>query len=149
MKKTYRYLPLLLAALIPMGAVAEDHPAYLHALTDLRAAHWLIEHRVPGSGKMQSDEQRAIMYIDQTLDEIKRAAIDDGKNLGDHPSEDAKLDRNGQLHRAAELLHKARSDIAREEDNGAARGLRDRAIVHLDEAIRATDRAIADATKRH
>jgi hypothetical protein len=58
---------------------------------------------------------------------------------------DARLDRKGRLHRADELLRQARFDIAREEDNAAIRGLRDRAIEHVDAAIRATDQAIRDA----
>jgi len=144
-------LPLLFAALIPLGAAADDlpgkHPAYLHALTDVRAAHWLIEHRA-GGAQVRADEERAVLYINETIAELKQAAVDDGKNLDDHPPADARLDRSGQLHRADELLRKARSDIAREEDNGATRGLRDRAIGHLDEAIRATDLAIRDATNR-
>ncbi|HKX45060.1 MAG TPA: hypothetical protein VJO99_28135 [Burkholderiaceae bacterium] len=144
-------MPLLFAALIPLGAAAADapgkHPAYLHALSDLRAAHTLIEQRPGGSAQVHADEQRAIMYIDETINEIKRASIDDGKNLDDHPPVDTKLDRNGQLHQASELLHKARTDIAQQEDSGAnTRGLRNRALMHLDKAIQATDLAIKDAT---
>ena len=152
MKKPYRsLLPLLFAALIPLGAAAQDvpgkHPAYLHALSDLRAAHSLIQQRPGGSTQVHVDEQRAIMYINDTINEIKRASIDDGKNLDDHPPMDAKLDRQGQLHQAEDLLRKARSDIAQREDSGAnTRGLRNRALEHLDKAIQATDMAIRDAT---
>ena len=149
MKKTF-VLPLLLAAAIPLGAMADDpgkHPAYLHALSDLRAAHTLIQSRPGGNAQVHGDEQRAIMYINDTISEIKRAAIDDGKNLDDHPPVDAKLDRPGQLHQAEDLLRKARTDIAREEDSGAnTRGLRNRALAHLDKAIQATNQAIRDAT---
>jgi hypothetical protein len=81
----------------------------------------------------------------ETINEIKRAAIDDGKNLDDHPPIDERLDHKGRLHRADELLGKAHNDIAREEDDPATRGLRDRAIHHLDDAIRATHQAIRDA----
>jgi hypothetical protein len=149
MKKAYRSLPLLLAALIPLVAAADDpgkHPAYLHALSDLRMAHTLIQHRPGGDSKVHADEQRALMYIDDTINEIKHASIDDGKNLNDHPPVDEKLDRKGQLHQADELLHKARNDIAREEDTGSARGLRNRALEHLDKAIKANEVAIRDAT---
>ena len=148
MMKKSSLVPLLFAAAIPFGALADDpgkHPAYLHALSDLRAAHSLIQNRPGGSAQVHADEQRAIMYIDQTMNEIKRASIDDGKNLNDRPPVDTTLDRKGQLHQADELLRKARSDIAREEDSGATRGLRDRALGHLDKAIQATDRAVQDA----
>ena len=124
---------------------AQQHPAYLHALADLRAARWLIASR-SGDARVSGDQDVAIARINETINDIKHAAIDDGKNLDDHPPVDARLDRKGQLHRADELLRQARSDIAREEDNTQIRGLRDRAIAHLDAAIRATDQAIRDAT---
>ncbi|MEO7105551.1 MAG: hypothetical protein ABIZ09_04185, partial [Rhodoferax sp.] len=37
----------------------QQHPAYLHALSDLRAARWLIAHR-PGNAKVSGDEDVAI-----------------------------------------------------------------------------------------
>jgi hypothetical protein len=129
-----------------MAELPGKHPAYLHALTDLRAARWLIEHR-PGDARVSGDEDVAITRIDETINEIKRAAIDDGKSLNDHPPVDVKLDRRGRLHRAEELLHKAHADIAREEDDPLSRDLRNRAIRHLDEAVRATHQAIEDAEK--
>ena len=144
MKNLTRTLPFLLALLVPVSAFADSpgkHPAYLHALTDLRAARWLIAHR-PGDAAVSGDEDVAITRIDETISEIKRAAIDDGKDLNDHPGVDEHLDNRGRLNRANELLGKVHSDIAGEEDDPMTRGLRDRAVHHLDEAIQATRRAI-------
>ncbi|MDP9009294.1 MAG: hypothetical protein M3N91_11430 [Pseudomonadota bacterium] len=137
--------PLLLLVLLFAGCVTQPsrHPAYLHALTDLRAARWMLEHR-PGDAAVSAHEDEAISEIDRAIAEIKRAAIDDGKNIHDHPSVDVPNDYRGRLHRAAELLRKVRSDTYREEDNPTARGLRDRAIAHIDAALRATERAIHD-----
>jgi hypothetical protein len=45
--------------------------------------------------------------------EITRAAIDDGKDVHDHPGADAPNDRPGRLHKALELLRKAHGDVAR------------------------------------
>ena len=151
MKKSYRHLlPLLFISAIPLGALAQDlpgrHPAYLHALTDLRAARWLIEHR-PGDARVSGDEDVAITRIDEAIGEIKHAAIDDGKDIHDHPPVDMHLDNRGRLHRAEELLRKVHDDIAREEDDPLTRGLRDRAVHHVDEAIGATHRAIVDAER--
>lgn len=151
MKKMPRSLvPLMFAMLIPLGAAAQDlpgrHPAYLHALTDLRAARWLIEHR-PGDARVSADEDVAITRIDEAIREIKRAAIDDGKDIHAHPPVDAQLDNRGRLHRAQELLHKVHDDIAREEDDPLTRGLRDRAVRHVDEAMGATHHAIVDAER--
>jgi hypothetical protein len=42
------------------------------------------------------------------------------------------------------LLVLVRSDAYREEDNPDARGLRDRAIGHVDAALHATEQAIRD-----
>ena len=58
---------------------------------------------------------------------------------------DVPNNRPGRLHKALELLHKVHSDVAREEDDPMTRGLRDRAVGHIDAAIHATDGALADA----
>jgi hypothetical protein len=119
------------------------HPAYLHALSDLRAARWLIEHR-PGDWAQEADEHEAVHHIDVAISEIKGAAIDDGKNLNDHPPVDEHPDHRGRIHEALQFLRKARADISREDDNAYASGLRDRAIGHIDEAIVAARRVFQD-----
>jgi len=119
------------------------HPAYLHALTDLRAARWNLEHR-PGDAAVSAQEDVAIVEADRAIREAKVAAMEDGKNIEDHPHEDADLDRPGRLHHALELLQKAKDDVAREEDNPEARNLRNRIVEHTDKAIEATRRAIHD-----
>ncbi len=147
MKHTARLISLLFVSLLSLPAMADmpgKHPYYLHAISDLRAARWLIEHR-PGDAKVSGDEDAAIARIDETINEIKRASIDDGKDIHDHPPVDENLDHKGRLHRAEELLKKVHSDIARDEDDPLTRGLRDRAIHHLDDAIHATHKAIHDA----
>ena len=135
---------LMLAASFAAHAdLPGKHPAYLHALTDLRAARWMLEHR-PGDAAVSGQEDVAITEIDRTIGELKRAAIDDGKDIHDHPGVDAPADRPGRLHRALEILRKVHSDVAREEDNPETRGLRNRAVGHIDEAIHATEHAISD-----
>jgi ribosomal protein S13 len=124
---------------LPQGMT--EHPAYLHALSDLRAARWLLEH-VPGDWVRVNDEINAVRKIDDAINEIKRASIDDGKNINDHPAVDEKPDRHGRLHDAADFLRKARADIDQEEDNGVIRGLRGRAAQHIDGAIRFVENAI-------
>jgi hypothetical protein len=139
-------LSALLAWSVPFAAMADlpgKHPAYLHALSDLRAARWMLEHR-PGDAAVAGREDVAITEIDAAIGEIKRAAIDDGKDLHDHPKEQGPADRPGRLHKALELLRATHSDVAREEDDPATKGLRDRAIGHIDGAIHATEAAIHD-----
>ncbi|MDB5815426.1 MAG: hypothetical protein JWN23_2543 [Rhodocyclales bacterium] len=123
-----------------------QHPAYIHALSDLRAARWLIEHR-PGDARVDADENVALTEIQTSIKEIRQAAIDDGKDLDDKPPVDAHLDRKGRLHKAAELLHKVHADVAREEDDPVARDLQRRIVRHVDEATRATEHAIHDAER--
>ncbi|HEY6302799.1 MAG TPA: hypothetical protein VIX14_06995 [Terriglobales bacterium] len=121
------------------------HPAYLHSLIDLRHARAHLE-RGTWSGRMDREEDHAIEEIDKAIGEIKRASIDDGKNLNDHPPVDPHMERRGRYHRALELLDKAHNDIAREEDDPSVRGLRDRALRHIDEAHHIVEHLIEQAS---
>jgi hypothetical protein len=150
MKTVSRLKTLALAAgsLIAMSSMSRadfpgKHPFYLHALTDLRTARWALEHR-PGSARVSGHEDVAIQNIDAAIGELKRAAIEDGKDIHDHPAVDAWNDNPGRLHRAAELLRKVHSDVDREEDDPVARGLKHRALEHVDVALRETEGAIWD-----
>ncbi len=136
------FLMLLLAACVTQPPPSR-HPAYLHALSDLRSARWMLEHR-PGDAAVGRHESEAISEIDYAVAELKRAAIDDGRNIHDHPNADVPNDYRGRLHRAADLLRKVHTDTYREEDNPNAVGLRDRAIGHVDAALHATEQAIHD-----
>jgi hypothetical protein len=118
-----------------------DHPYYLHALSDLRAARWMLEHR-PGNWVQTSDEVEAVHQIDAAINEIKKASIDDGKDIADHPPVDEHPDHKGRLHDAMDFLRKARQDISHDEDNRFAQGLQMRAYDHIDHALGATKRAI-------
>jgi hypothetical protein len=118
-----------------------DHPYYLHALSDLRAARWMIEHR-PGNWQQTEDEMGAVKQIDAAIGEIKKAAIEDGKDIEDHPKVDEHPDHAGRLHDALDFLRKARKDISHDEDNQFAQGLQSRAYMHIDNAINYTKRAI-------
>lgn len=126
----------------PPPPVAQ-HPAYLHALSDLRAARWLIEHR-PGDWQQTADEAEAVRRIDAAIGAIKQAAIDDGKNPAFHPAVDERPNHRGRIHDAIEYLRKARADISGGEDNAFGNGLRDRAIGHIDGAIRAARHVFQD-----
>lgn len=119
---------------------AQEHPAYLHALSDLRQARAHLER--PDHGELREQEKKAVHEINDAIDEIKKAAIRDGKDLDEHPPVDAHLDWPGRLHRAIELIDKAHNDIAREEDNRFAQGLQQRALLHIDKAHHHVEEAI-------
>jgi|SRR5277367_1764248 len=149
--KTARHCAVIvfLVALCTAVTFAEEpgrHPAYLHALTDLRHARAHLENLAP-THHMEREEEHAIEEIDKAIDEIKRAAIDDGKNLNDHPPVDMRMDRAGRYHRTMELLARAHNDIAREEDEPSARGLRNRALHHIDEAQHIVDHLVEQASR--
>lgn len=137
-------LPLALAAaILPSLASAQDlpgrHPGYLHALSDLRAARWFLNHQA-GDAKVYGEEDIGITEIDAAIREIKHAAIDDGKDLGDHPNVDTH-EHGSRLLKAIETLKRARADLEHEEDNPEVRGLRNRAWEHIDAAIHAAEKA--------
>jgi hypothetical protein len=125
----------------PPQPMPAQHPAYLHALSDLREARAHLErprnYFAPRGANW--DEHVAVTEIDAAIDEIKRAAIWDGKPLTDHPPVDAGLDWRGRIHRSLELLHQAERDISQEEDNPSVRGLQQRAREHVLSAIRLTE----------
>ena len=147
--KSYAKLILMAAfAVLMMSAFAAAdtpgaHPAYLHALTDLRHARAHLERMTPNE-RVDADEQRAIDEIDAAIREVKEAAIDDGKPLSDHPPVDASWGRPERLRRAMELLNKAHDDIDQHESDDWARGLKHRALHHIDEARKAVHHAIDD-----
>lgn len=116
------------------------HPAYLHALSDLRDARAHLEHL--SSDPVDREEEHAIANIDKAIAEIKHAAIADGKDIQDHLPVDAHLVRSGRFHKALELLDKAKRDVSGEEDQPDTQGLQLRVIHHIDEARRSVRHAI-------
>jgi hypothetical protein len=135
-------------ALSPLTMQAQQvpgpHPAYLHALTDLRAArHYLNDGWAWGPVRQEDDA--AIREINDAINDIKKAAIDDGKGLNDPFPIDARLKPQDRFRKADELLIAAHKDLARAEDVPEARGLRDRSIGHVDRAHQVIGEAIHNA----
>ena len=97
---------------------------------------------------MRHEEKEAIHEIDDAINEIKKASIDDGKDLNEHPPADAGLDHTSRMHRAKQLLEKAHQDIAHEEDNSFAQGLQQHSFGHNDKAIHNVDEAIRIVASR-
>ncbi len=121
------------------------HPGYLHALTDLRTARWMLNHQ-GGDAKVYAGEDVAITEIDAAIAEIKRASIDDGKDLNDHPAVDVK-EHGSRLLRAMETIQRAHDEINHEEDNPEVAQLRHRALDHIQRAHDAANRAHAEWLK--
>ncbi|MGD0444031.1 MAG: hypothetical protein ABSA39_08855 [Edaphobacter sp.] len=138
----------LVAAIAPMTVQAQEvpgpHPHYLHALSDLRAArHYLNDGWA--WAPVRHDDDAAIREIDAAINEIKKASIDDGKGLNDPFTIDTHLSPHDRFRKANELLWSAHNDLSKAEDVPEARGLRNRAIGHVDAAHHIVDNAQATA----
>jgi hypothetical protein len=142
-------LPVLGLCLAAMPATAQQlpgkHPALLHALTDLRTARWFLM-RQPGNWKVYADEDVAITELEAAIADIKKAAIDDGKDINDHPAEDVK-EHGSRLLKSIEALDGAQRDVNQEEDNPTVHGLRSRSLDHIHKAHDAATRAHAQWLK--
>jgi hypothetical protein len=133
------------AALTPAAVNADTpgrHPAYLRARSDLRRAQFLL--RVREEPNVTRRLIEADHEAEAAIVEIDRAAVIDHEDLEDHPRVDTNLDRRGRFRRIVELMRSARADLGREEDNGRARGWRDEAYRHIDEALEHMHRASVD-----
>jgi hypothetical protein len=143
---------LLTLAIVAVPAVmhADEpgrHPAYLRARSDLRATQLLL--RVREEPNVTRNLRAADEEVEAAIREVDRAAFLDRKDLEDHPRVDLNLDRRGRLRRIVELLRSSRNDLAREEDNGRARGWRDAAYQHIDAALEHVHHAALDLRLDH
>jgi hypothetical protein len=131
------------ATTLPLAAGADEpgrHPYYVHALADLRAAHWLIEQR-GGDDWLLQQEGMALREIDAAIAEVHNAAVFEDKDIGAQPPA-AIPDNQGRLHQAMDVLHRAHEDLSHSEDDPRMRGLRDRAIEHEEAAFQILDQAV-------
>src|SRR6201986_2805951 len=106
-------------ALLPRGAQAQvpgPHPAYLHALSDLRMARAYLNEGGWNWDAVRRDDEHAVQEIDAAIREIKHAAIDDGKNPGDHGPIDVHAGWRDRFARANQLLAAAHHDLEHAED---------------------------------
>ncbi len=135
---------LALVVLFGFGApqlMAQNHPAYLHALSDLRLYRFLLERASPNP-LFDAERQPAIAEVDAAIREIMAASIEEGKNVNFHPPADAELTPGNRFRKAREAGNAAWADINREEDNEYAHGLKHRALNHIEEANHTIDHII-------
>jgi hypothetical protein len=135
-----RFTDSMMPALAPPPAI---HPRYLSALSDLRYARallWRDDFR-----EVMRDQRAAIEEIDRAIAEAKRAAIDDGKNIDDHPPVDVRIGWEGRFRKAMELLDHARGDLSFMETNMAAAPWRDAARANVERARGFVEKAMRDS----
>ena len=123
--------------------VAAAHPAYMTALGNLRQARALLE-RPAGAADVKWDEHTALKDIDEAFEEIRKARVDDGKPMTEHPPIESGLVYRDRLKEAEKQLHEAGQDLDSREDNFWAKKDRRRAVDAIRRAEKATHEAMAD-----
>jgi hypothetical protein len=131
-----------ITAVDPVPALAV-HPAYLHAISDLRYARALLYRE--DWREVMRDQRAAVEEIDRAIGEAKRAAIDDGKNPNDHPPIDRGLGWEGRFRKSMELLNSAEHDLSEGESNGAAAGWRNASLANVQHAKAFVAKAMRDS----
>ena len=119
------------------------HPRYLSAISNLRYARALLWR--PDFREVMRDQRAAIDEIDHAIAEAKRAAIDDGKNIDDHPPVDTRMGWEGRFRKAMELLDSAVSDLSFAETNRGAEPWRDVARANVERARGMVAKAMRDS----
>jgi hypothetical protein len=116
-----------------LADVPGPHPEYVHALNDLRYAHWLLH--VPAEWNVTRHEREATAHVDRAFADIRQAGFDDGKDVYAELPVDASLSHRDRLQRALSSLERAHADINGWESDPYARGPRGAADGELDAAI--------------
>jgi hypothetical protein len=130
--------------LVPATQAHAQFPRYLHAISDLRSARsYLEQDRRP---EFAGHRQHAIDEISKSIDEMKKAARDDGKNPGHTPPPQSGGDPSAPIHTAMQLLDEAYNDVAGGADAPENLGLQARSLHHIDEARHALHQ-ILDANR--
>ncbi len=144
-------LAIALSATVAAPVLADEpgrHPAYLHALTDLRTAAWQVDHRRPEDGRVATDEAIVHDELVAAIRDFEHAAYRDGKNVDWQPPPDVALAPEGRMHAAIDLMRRARADVARPEDDPRARDLQQHGLAHVDAALDAARHAVGDVRHR-
>jgi len=136
---------LTAAALFGLGArvaVAAEHPAYLHALTDLKKAEMAIASR-HGDQAMSKHEHLAMQHVQAAESIIYQVAPEERKPVDAVVAADTDPGiRSGKLHDALAFLQKAHDDMHETESDTALLGERKRALQEVDAAMNEVNVAI-------
>src|SRR5262249_3072109 len=102
----------------------------------------------PGDAAISNNVGVAKSEVNRAISEGRAAARDAGKG-GSAPHPDPKIALNDRLTHVGQLLQQAKTDVNTKEDDTSAATIRDRMLQHIDQAMRANDRAIADVKAGH
>lgn len=124
---------LTLMLFVPSTPANAQGPAYLHAISDLRSARAYLQ--MDGSPLGADAREKAIKEISKAVDEMKKAAYRDGKDVWQSPPPQSGGDPNAPVHTAVRLLREARGDVDHGVDLPENGGLRERSLRHIDDAL--------------
>lgn len=125
---------LAMAAIgIATPAQSQQEPHYLAALSELRTARDYIQS--DERPEFKGERKHAVEEINKAIAEIKHAAWDDGKQTKYAQSTGA-TNPWTPIHAAVHHLDAARANVGQGVDTPDNTGLRDRALVHINEAER-------------
>jgi hypothetical protein len=126
---------LTFLSLAPATQAHAQLPAYLHAISDLRTAREYLKMDTRPNSAGARDY--AIKEISRAIDDMKKAALDDGKNIWHTPPPQSGGNPGWPIHSAVKLLKEARHDVDHGQDAPENAGLRIRSVEHIDKALQA------------
>jgi hypothetical protein len=124
---------LAFTVLAPATQAHAQFPAYLHAISDLRTARAYLE--MDNRHESEHARHHAIEQISKAIDDIKVAAVDDGKNPWHTPPPQSGGNPGYPVHSAVKLLREARGDVDHGHDRPENHGLRERSLDHINQAL--------------
>jgi hypothetical protein len=120
--------------LAPATPAHAQFPAYLHALSDLKTARAYLQ--MPVKPEAKDACKHAAKEISRAVNDMNKAAIDDGKNPETvPPPQGGGGNANWPIHSAVKLLKEARTDVEYGKDLPQNKGLREHSLEHIDKAI--------------
>lgn len=143
------YISTIAAATLLAGASVGHaappvHPAYLHALEDLKLAENAIATR-GGDPAMHVHDRYAIQQIEAAQTIIYKVAPEEQKNVHTLPKADASIPSNGgKLHDALDYLAKARSDLNEPDSDAQFNDAKRRVLILVSAAEGQVNMAISD-----
>jgi hypothetical protein len=123
---------LTLMILAPSTPAQAQGPRYLHALSNLRMARAWIQS--DGRPQFSDIRKHAVHEIDKAIDEVKKAARDDGKYTNWTPPPSSGGNPATPITSALTLLDEAHGDVGAGQDAPENMGLQVRALQHIDAA---------------
>jgi hypothetical protein len=110
-----------------------QHPAYLHAIRDLREARALLQYNFTNPAHIQAASSLT-REINAAIRDLKNASHIDEKDLQTVPP-NKDMPPEGRFHQIRDLLNTARSDAKGTETDPSAISSRDGGLHHIDEAL--------------